>query len=95
MHVYSLEIAIIIYVFTIYIECCLFHCLKQPHAIFYDENKQAENTPTGKTYSVTIVTKYIPFQYFTRSTSKTLEWEQVQSRCAMTWNDSTPRLTWE
>ncbi len=44
---------------------------------------------------VTIVTKYVPFRYFTRTGSKTLVWEQVQSRRAMTWNDSTPRLMWE
>ncbi len=35
---------------------------------------------------VTIVTEYIPFRYFTRTASKTLVWEQVQSRRAMTWN---------
>ncbi len=38
---------------------------------------------------------YILFRYFTRTASKTLVWEQVQSRRAMTWNDSTPRLMWE
>ncbi len=38
----SLEIVIAI----IYIELCLYHCLTQPHAIFLDENKRAENTPT-------------------------------------------------
>ncbi len=31
---------------TIFIEWCLYHCLKQLHAIFLDENKQAENTQT-------------------------------------------------
>ncbi len=33
---------------TIYIELCLYHCLKQSDAIFVDENKQAENTLTEK-----------------------------------------------
>ncbi len=33
---YSLEIVITI--ITNYIEWCLHHCLKQPHAIFLDEN---------------------------------------------------------
>ncbi len=33
----------IITIITIYIEWCLYHCLKQPPAIFLHE-KQAENT---------------------------------------------------
>ncbi len=39
-----------------------------------------------------IVTEYIPFRYFTHTASKTLVWEQVQSRRAMTWNGSKPSL---
>ncbi len=31
-------------IITINIEWCLYHSLKQMHAIFLDENKQAENT---------------------------------------------------
>ncbi len=37
-------------IITIYIEWCLYHYLKQPHAIFLDE-KPAENTNWKTFYS--------------------------------------------
>ncbi len=50
---YSLEIVIAIILYDHHNlhwmnEWCLYHCLKQLHAIFLDENKQAENTLTAK-----------------------------------------------
>ncbi len=41
--------------------------------------------------------EYVPFWYFTRTASRyrRLVWEPVQSRHAMTRNDSKPRLTWD
>ncbi len=62
---YSLEIviAIIIYDRHNYIEWCLYYCLKQPHAIFLDVNKQAENTLTEKL-----------LEYYTSNVNYTLDW---------------------
>ncbi len=45
---------------------------------------------------VTIVTEYVPFGYFTRTVSNIdAVWEPIQSRRAMTRNDSKPRLMWD
>ncbi len=52
--------------------------------------------PISQGTEATIVTEYVPFRYFTRTASRyrRLVWEPVQSRHAMMWNNSKPRLTW-
>ncbi len=53
--------------------------------------RNAVLVPISQGTDVTIVTEYIPFRYFTRTVSSfDAVWKPVQSRRAMTRNDSKP-----